>query len=165
MKHVANFLAILIVVVVIACAYGSLTGCAQLQAINGKVVQDIHDTIVAPVQQATLADAQAALAIAKANGDDDAAACYADIADDLIAQGAKGAPIPIMGVLSALETARTFKGISIPPKTHKDCAVLVVDAQKVAFHLGLSAVPIVGGLKVQQAGAALKSEAAALGAH
>jgi hypothetical protein len=147
------------------CVAMVLTGCSQLQAVNSKVAQDIHDTIVAPVQQATLADAQAALAIANANGDTDAAACYADIVADLSAQSAQGGPVAIVGVLSALESARTFKGVQIPAKTHKDCAVLVVDAQKVAFQLGLSAASVVGGIKVQQAGNVLKAEAAALGAH
>lgn len=153
-----------LIAVFLVFLYVCMTGCAQVQATNAKIAQDVQN-IVAPIQQTTLEDAKAALAIANANGDTDGAACYADIVADLSAQAAAGGPLPIAGVLSALEAARTFKGVQIPAKTHRDCAVLVVDAQQMAIKLGIQLAPVVGGVKVQAGAAALKTEAAALKAE
>lgn len=143
-----------------AAATFLFTGCAQLQATNTKIAQDVQN-IVAPVQQATLADAQAALARAQATGDTDVIPCYQDIVDVLSTPGTVSLP-PVVGVLSALEAARTLKPPSLPPKLHRDCAVLVVDAQEMAFKLGLTLAPVAGAVKVQQGAAAVKAEAAAL---
>lgn len=142
-------------------AIATIAGCAQLGAVNQKIAQDVQD-IVAPIKATTLADAQAALATATAAGDTDAAPCYQDIVDVLSAS-ATSSPPAIVGILSALEAARTFKAPQIPAKLHKDCAVLVIDAQETAFKLGIAAAPVVGGLKVQAGAQALKAEAAALG--
>lgn len=154
----------------LVCAGFALSGCGAVQTVNAQVAQDLHN-IVAPIKQTTLEDAQAALAIANANGDTDAAPCYQDIVDELSKPGATGLPV-VNGVLSALEAARTFKAPTVPAKLHKDCAVLVIDAQETAFKLGIRLAPVAGGLKVQQGAAALKAEgavlsreAAALGAH
>lgn len=158
MKRTLYFLSLIVAVIAIAL----LSGCAQLGAVNQKIAQDV-ESIVAPIRQTTIEDAQAALAIAQAAGDTDAAPCYQDIIDDLSKQGTS---VPsINGLLSALEAARTFKAPTVSPKTHKDCAVLVVDAQVVAFKLGIAAVPAVGAVKVQAGAAALKAQAALLTPH
>lgn len=137
----------------------ALSGCATIGAANQKIAADVEQ-VIAPVKAATIADAQACVADANAAGDADGAACCQDIADYLSTQST-AAP-QIVGVLSALEVARTFKAPTLPSKLHKDCAVLVVDAQGMALRLGLQLAPVAGGLKVQAGAAALKSEAAAL---
>ena len=138
-----------------------LCGCAAVQSTNQKIAQDVQN-IVEPIKQATITDAQAALADAQAAGDQDGAACFQDIINFLNQQGS--APPQIAGVLSGMEVARTFKAPSLPPQLHKDCAVLVVDAQEMALKLGLTLAPVAGAVKVQAGSAALRSEAAALGA-
>jgi hypothetical protein len=109
-----------------------LAGCTPAQQV--KVQQDI-EKVVAPIQATTLADAQAALAIAIANNDTDGVQCFTDIVNYL---GNPINPLPaVNGVLSALEAARTFKGISIPANIHSHCAVIVLDAPTTALKLGL----------------------------
>jgi hypothetical protein len=120
-------------------ALAFLAGCAQFQA---KLSQD--------VQAASVPDLQAAVADAKAAGDADGAACWQDVLDyvQALPTSAAGAPAPtIAGVASALEAARIAAtqasvGISVPPiphQLHKDCAVLIIDAQQLAAKLGISA--------------------------
>lgn len=160
MKRFLLSIAVAAIVLFASAPMLMLGGCAAVQSANQQIAQDVHD-IVAPIKQATLEDAQAALAIANANGDTDAAPCYQDIVDELSKPGSTGVPA-INGLLSTLEAARTFKAPTVPPKLHKDCAVLVIDAQQTAFKLGLRLAPVGGALKVQQGAAALGREAAAL---
>jgi len=109
-----------------------IVGCTPAQQV--KVQQDI-EKVVAPIQATTLADAQAALAIAVANGDQDGVACFTDVVN-FLANTIN--PLPaVNGVLSALEAARTFKGISVPANIHSHCAVIVLDAPTTALKLGL----------------------------
>jgi hypothetical protein len=137
-----------------------LAGCgAQGAAVRANIQADVQQ-IVAPIQQTTLADAQAAVVIAQASGDQAGVQCFTDIVNYL--QNAGPALPAVAGVLSGLEAARTFKGITIPENIHRDCAVIVLDAQQAAIRLGLSLAPVVGGIKVQAGAATLKAEAAAL---
>jgi hypothetical protein len=156
---------------VIALSAG-LAGCGAIQA---KINQDVQAT--------TLPDAQAALADAQAAGDTDAAACYQDIIDflnSLPTSGASSEPPKVVGLLSALEAGRVLAQAAqngpqlppIPPKLHKDCAVLIVDAQRTALTLGVDVAALSkgtaflkAGAALKREGAALKAEAAALGAH
>jgi len=116
----------------IAIALFALAACTPAQQV--KVQQDV-EKIVAPIQATTLADAQAALAIAVANGDQDGVACFTDVVN-FLANPIN--PLPaVNGVLSALEAARTFKGITIPANIHSHCAVIVLDAPTTALKLGL----------------------------
>jgi hypothetical protein len=152
MKHVINFLAAMIVVLFVACVVGSMTGCASL-GIGQKLAQ------------MSLPEAQANLDLATQAGDTDGMLCFTAVRDDL-AKKATAKTGTSNGYPGLWESARIANaGIAIPPEVHRACAPLIIDAQKVIASFGLSAVPIVGGLKVQQAGAALKAEAAALGAH
>ena len=109
-----------------------IVGCSPAQQV--KVQQDI-EKVIAPIQATTLADAQAALAIAIANNDQDGVACFTDIVNYL---ANPINPLPVVnGVLSGLEAARTFKGISIPANIHSHCSVIVIDAPTTAIKLGL----------------------------
>jgi hypothetical protein len=120
---------LLMAVVGIALVAGGLSGCST--TLGKKVEADLF----APVQQATLADAQAALVIAQANNDAEGVQCYTDIVNYL---QNKLPTLPVVsGVLSVLEAARTFKGVSVPEDIHRDCAVIVLDSQQTALRLGL----------------------------
>lgn len=147
---------------ILIAALAAVSGCA---AIQNKFNQD--------VQAATLPDVEAAVASATAAGDVDGAACWQDVADYIKAlpTDQQGAAVPvILGVASGIEAARiaaqaASQGVVIPPipaKLHKDCAVLVVDAQQLALKIGLNAAALKSGLGVVKAGAALKGQAAAL---
>jgi hypothetical protein len=152
MKHVINFLAAMIVVLFVACVVGSMTGCASL-GIGQKLAQ------------MSLPEAQANLDLATQAGDTDGMLCFTAVRDDL-AKKATAKTGTSNGYPGLWESARIANaGIAIPPEVHRACAPLIIDAQKVIASFGLSAVPILGDIKVQQAGAALKAEAAALGAH
>lgn len=150
---------VLSIFAVLAIAFLILPGCATVGAANAKIAADVHE-LVAPIQQATLEDAKAAVVIAQANHDDAAVQCFTDIVNYL--QNDPGASVPaINGVLSGLEAARTFRAPSIPENIHKDCAVIVLDAQQAALRLGLRGATVVGGVKVQAGAAALKAAEAA----
>jgi hypothetical protein len=134
---------------------GVLTGCSQIQA---KLNTD--------VQAATVPDLQAAVADAKAAGDADGFACWTDVLNYVQALPTAGASTPapqIAGVASGIEAARIgaaslAQGVVIPPiphQLHKDCAVLIIDAEQLAARLGISAAAL-------GKGAGLAKEAAAL---
>jgi hypothetical protein len=107
-------------------------GCTPAQQV--KVQADV-EMVIAPIQATTLADAQAALAIAVANNDTDGVQCFTDIVNYL---GNPINPLPVVnGILSGLEAARTFKGIAIPENIHRSCSVIILDAPTTALKLGL----------------------------
>lgn len=133
-------------------------GCAQVQA---KFNQD--------VQAASVPDLQAAVADAKAAGDADGLACWNDVLSyvQALPTSSESAPLPtVAGVASGIEAARIAaaaagKGIVIPPIPHqleKDCAIVVIDAQKLAAQLGLSAAALSKGLPVLKAAQALSAQ-------
>lgn len=104
-------------------------GCTPAQQV--KVQQDI-EKVVAPIQATTLADAQAALAIAVANNDQLPIPCYTDLVNYL----ANPLTLPtINGPISLLEQGRV--GVHIPDALHRDCAFLILDAPTTALKLGL----------------------------
>lgn len=146
-------LSIIVKMLVLSCLV-AVAGCAQIQA---KLNQD--------VQAASVPDLQAAVADAKAAGDKDGEACWNDVLAyvQALPTNAASAPLPtIAGVASGIEAARIAaaaagKGVAIPPipaQLHRDCAVVLVDAQQLAAKLGLSAAALskgVGAVKVLQA--------------
>jgi len=133
----------------------SFTGCTSLQA--------KFDT---QVQAATVPDVTAALSDAQAAADADGAACWADVLayiNALPTTVPAGSTPTINGVASAIEAARTVQLqplATIPPispQLHKDCAVVILDAQQTAAKLGLSAAALgkgVGAVKVLKAAGA-----------
>lgn len=107
-----------------------LAGCS---AIESKVISDVGNATV------TQADLDGAIAMADAAGDKDAAACYRDVKDFVASQ--KTAVLPaIKGAFSALEAARVAAltpPVQVPAQLHRDCAVIILDAQETALRLGL----------------------------
>jgi hypothetical protein len=112
-----------------------LCGCAQLQT-----------QVDTKVQQVVVPDLQAAYSAAVAANDADGAACWNDILQyvNQLPTTAPGGTTPtIAGVASALEAARIAQQGGpvlfppIPHQLHKDCAVIVVDAQQVAAKFGI----------------------------
>ena len=112
-------------------ALAALSGCSF---VAGQVEQ--------AVKPVALPDAQAALAMAQQYGDTDAAACYQSIVTYLQDSAAPSLPV-VNGALSALEAVRIARQHSgdpiVPAEIHRDCAVIIVDAQEVALKLGIRA--------------------------
>lgn len=106
---------------------------------------------VKTIQTLTLTDAQNALAAAKSGGDTDAVACYTDLVNYLSSLPT-GSTTTVTGALGALEQARLLNNqvsAGIPANIHKDCAIIVIDAQETALKLGLiggaSKLSLIGG--------------------
>lgn len=109
-----------------------LSGCATIAAVGGAKLQEI-----------TGPDVDAAIELAKAGGDADGLACWEAIKAAMPATGA--ASIDVKGVASALQAARNVRrGIQagVDPAVHRNCAVLVLDAQQTALKLGLRVAPL-----------------------
>jgi len=143
----------MLLLVSVAC----VAGCSQIQA---KLNQD--------VQAASVPDLQAAVADAKAAGDADGAACWQDVLNYVQAlptSAASSVAPTVAGVASALEAARiaaaqTSVGVSVPPipaQLHRDCAVLIVDAQELAAKLGISAAALSRGAGLAKVAAQLQA--------
>lgn len=153
--------------VALCTAFACMEGCSTVQA---KFSQD--------VQAATVPDLQAAIADAKAANDQDGLDCWTDVLNyvEALPTSAASNPLPaISGVASGLEAARigaqALNGASInvippiPPKLHKDCAVLVVDSQQLALKLGISAAALGKAGATIKAAATLKALEAAGPVH
>jgi hypothetical protein len=146
MKSVFVFV---IALVLAACVASSLTGCASF-GIGQKLAQ------------MSLPEAQANLDLAEQASDTDGVLCFTAVRDDLAKKAAAKSGTS-NGYPGLWESARIANaGIAIPPEVHRACAPLIVDAEKVLASFGLYAAPALGGIKVQQAGAALQGQAAAL---
>jgi hypothetical protein len=138
-----------------------IAGCAQIQS---KLNQD--------VQTATVPDLQAAVAEAQAAGDQDGAACLTDVLNyvqALPSVSSSAPPVNVVGAASALEAARIgaaslSTGFVIPPiphQLHKDCAVLVIDAEQLAAKFGIGAAALAKGGGVLKAAKTLQAMQAA----
>jgi hypothetical protein len=96
---------------------------------------------VPSVQPLAISDLTNAKALADSSGDVDASACYQDLLDFVGSSTGLPSNPKLGGAFSALETARIARRVAsqpIPPKLHKDCAVLVLDAQQVMAQLGIA---------------------------
>jgi hypothetical protein len=116
----------------------------------------IQSKLNADIQAVTLPDLQAALASATASNDADGAACWSDMIDYVNALPTATTPnaIPqIKGIASALEASRNAANAQpiaippIPPKLHRDCAVVILDARELALKLGLTGAAALHGLR------------------
>lgn len=151
------------------CSLALIVGIAGMAMMSG--CSAIQAKIGADVQTTTLPDINAAIADAQDAGDLDAVACFTDIRDFInsLPNSVQPSKAPgVVGVLSAIEEGRLLAKSGpptlppIPHQLHKDCAVIVLDAQQLAAKLGIQAAALVGGGKIAVAGAALKGQAAAL---
>jgi hypothetical protein len=137
-----RILSLIATVAICVCMSGCL---AQLQA---KLNLD--------VQAATVPDLKAAIADAQAAGDADGLACWNDVLSYVQALPTTSASAPnptVAGVASGIEAARIAAAqagnvVALPPipaQLHRDCAVVVLDAEQLAAKLGISAAAIVKG--------------------
>ena len=84
----------------------------------------------------TAGDLNAAIALAQ--DDPDAAACYTAILKSQ--DGKRTVDVKIEGPVSAFQKARNLRrglDAGIPPDVHRKCAVLIVDARRTLVRLGL----------------------------
>lgn len=136
---------------VVICLVALISGCAQIQS---KLDSD--------VQTLTVPDVQAALADAKAANNTDGIACWTDWLAYInsLPTNSSSTPLPkVIGAATIIEAASeasqaTGAPIAFPPiphQLHKDCAVLIVDAQTVALKLGLGAQALTKGVGIVKA--------------
>ncbi len=93
------------------------------------------------VQEITGPDIDAAIALAKAGNDPDGLACWEAIKAVMPATGT--VHIEVKGAASAVQAARNVRrGVQagVDPVVHKNCAVVVLDAEQTAARLGLRIV-------------------------
>jgi PBP1b-binding outer membrane lipoprotein LpoB len=90
------------------------------------------------LQEITTADVDAAIEMAKAGNDQDGLACWMAIKAVMPATGV--AQIDVKGAASALQAARNVRRsvqAGVDPVVHKNCAVVILDAEQTALKLGL----------------------------
>lgn len=95
--------------------------------------------MVVKQQLAALTKGDVETALVLAADDSDAVLCYMAILETLPAGELSVAPEAV-GPLSAFQKVRNLRrGVTtdIPPEVHRNCAVLVLDAQKTVARLGL----------------------------
>lgn len=111
-----------------------LPGCATVAGIAGTQLQLV-----------TAADIDAAIELARIGEDADGMACWQAVKAAMPA-GAATATVKIAGVASAWQAGRNARrGLQagIDPVVHRNCAVLIVDAEQTAGKLGLRGVSLV----------------------
>lgn len=106
-----------------------LSGCATIASVAGNQLKSV-----------TGPDVDAAIELAKLGNDPDGLACWQAVKAAMPADGA--VTVEIKGVASGIQAARNVRrGLQagIDPVVHKNCAVLVLDAEQTAARLGLRA--------------------------